>query len=563
MSKKTNELEKLNKSSEPYEFKTNRYFKNGFEGHMPLGIYFEVFEEIINSKPSYQRPYHHPDTRDVDYTGNAWQHNLIASVLQGDKIPSISLRQTTEKISVTIFNNVIDTYVHELLDGGHRSRTLYNFFTNHLKTGGLAAEDLPISVGGVVYECGAMRWDELPKEVREHALQNIDLNIDVFVGLTDDEAGSKFRTLNNLHEMTAQEKRQSHRTQIAQSVRNLGAIDQTELEMFSVANINNKRKFNHVKLDTTGRDTDEMVATLVYLFNENYVSTNLNQRDSFLGWKPSKGQLDSLYQNDLSVNSKKMSKFNMKSENDDLMSKVSFILKMIDKIIVENQFNYSKGSKSNLSYWTKSSFVKLAFILDDFINRFGEQSIEHMDVKMFFDKLRSVVDDKKPVMRAHSRYAIVDGKVQISYEKPVDKVVMSPIKTVWGTGTRIDDYEFIKLHIDLNFNPIDWGILELDKLRDFTESQRRQIFARDNHRCVECGSEEKLEADHILPWSKGGRTHIDNGQTLCEFHNRSKLAKVDISTLTSMSEPQLGDLFRMGKITQEQLIEATLKIRAA
>ena len=43
----------------------------------------------------------------------------------------------------------------------------------------------------------------------------------------------------------------------------------------------------------------------------------------------------------------------------------------------------------------------------------------------------------------------------------------------------------------------------------------------------------------------------------------SKSDKVDVSTLTSMSEPQLGDLFRMGKITQEQLIEATLKIRAA
>lgn len=555
MSKKTNELEKLNKSSKPYEFKTTRYFKNGFEGHMPLGIYFEVFEEIINSKPSYQRPYHHPDTRDVDYTGNAWQHNLIASVLQGDKIPSISLRQTEEKTSVTIFNNVIDTYVQELLDGGHRSRTLYNFFTGHLKTGGGAAEDLPITVGGVVYECGNMRWDELPKEVRQHALHNIDLNIDVFVGLTDDEAGAKFRTLNNLHEMTAQEKRQSHRTQIAQSVRNLGAIDQTDLEIFSVDNINNKRKFNHVKVDTTGRDTDELVATLIYLFDNDYVSTHLNQRDSFQGWKPSKGQLDSLYQNDLSVNSNKVSKFNLKSK-DDLMTKVSFILKMMDKIIVENQFNLSKGSKSNLPYWTKSSLIKLAFILDDFIERYGEQSIEQMDVKMFFDKLRSVVDDKKPVMRAYARYTIVDGKVQISHERPVDKVVMSPIKTVWGTGARIDDYEFIKLHIDLNFNPTDWGIYELDKLRDFTESQRRQIFARDNHKCVECGSEENLEADHILPWSKGGKTHIDNGQTLCEYHNRSKSNKVDVSTLGDISESQLGDLFKMGKITQEQFTQA-------
>ena len=108
----------------------------------------------------------------------------------------------------------------------------------------------------------------------------------------------------------------------------------------------------------------------------------------------------------------------------------------------------------------------------------------------------------------------------------------------------------------MNFNPTDWGIYELDKLRDFTESQRRQIFARDNHKCVECGSEENLEADHILPWSKGGKTHIDNGQTLCEYHNRSKSNKVDVSTLGDISESQLGDLFKMGKITQEQFTQA-------
>lgn len=234
------------------------------------------------------------------------------------------------------------------------------------------------------------------------------------------------------------------------------------------------------------------------------------------------------------------------------MSGVKFILTMINKIVVENQFNLSKGVKSNLPYWTKSSIIKLAFILDDLISRFGKDSIEQMDVKMFFDKLKSVLDDKKPTFRAYSRWTILDGKVVASYEKPVDKEVKSLIRGTWGTGARIDDYEFVKLHIDLNFNSTEWGIHVLDKLRDFTESQRNQIFARDNHKCVECGSEEKLEADHKLPWSKGGKTNIDNGQTLCEYHNRSKSDKVDVSTLNTLTLEQLGDLFKMNKVTQEQ-----------
>ena len=556
---KTNELEKLNKNSESNEFNTTRDFVNGYEGHMPLGTYFDVFDKIVNAKPSYQRPYHHPDTKDMDYTGNAWQHNLIAAVLRGDKIPSISLRQTTTRINVDVAKRAVDTYIQELLDGGHRSRTLYNFYKGHLKT----ADGLEISIGGTVHDCGKKRWDELPKEVREHALQNIMLNIDVFVGLTDDEAGAKFRTLNNLHEMTAQEKRQSYRTQIAETVRDLGAIDQTDLEVFSMDSINKKRKFDLVKLDPLGRDTDELVATLVYLFDTNFVSKELADRDSFMSWKPSKGQLDSLYQNDLAVNSSKSSKYNMESTDHTLMSDVKFILTMINKIVVENQFNLSKGVKSNLSYWTKASIVKLAFILDDFIGRFGKDSIEQMDVKMFFDKLKSVVDNKKSIFRAYSRNTILDGKVVSSYEKPVDKEVKAQIRTVWGTGTRIDDYEFVKLHIDLNFNSTEWGIHVLDKLRDFTESQRKQIFARDNHKCVECGSEEKLEADHKLPWSKGGETTVDNGQTLCEYHNRSKSDKVDISTLNTLSLEQLGDLFKMGKVTQEQYNQSVFEIMSA
>jgi hypothetical protein len=34
-----------------------------------------------------------------------------------------------------------------------------------------------------------------------------------------------------------------------------------------------------------------------------------------------------------------------------------------------------------------------------------------------------------------------------------------------------------------------------------------------------------LEADHVIPWVLGGRTHVDNGQALCTPHNRRKASK--------------------------------------
>lgn len=54
------------------------------------------------------------------------------------------------------------------------------------------------------------------------------------------------------------------------------------------------------------------------------------------------------------------------------------------------------------------------------------------------------------------------------------------------------------------------------------------VFARDSYRCRACGSTEHLEADHIIPISKGGGNELDNLQTLCRPCNRRKGAKLDV-----------------------------------
>ena len=64
--------------------------------------------------------------------------------------------------------------------------------------------------------------------------------------------------------------------------------------------------------------------------------------------------------------------------------------------------------------------------------------------------------------------------------------------------------------------------------RDINLRLRFRVLQRDNYTCKACGASPakdpsvELQVDHILPWSKGGETEIDNLQTLCSKCNQGK-----------------------------------------
>ena len=65
-------------------------------------------------------------------------------------------------------------------------------------------------------------------------------------------------------------------------------------------------------------------------------------------------------------------------------------------------------------------------------------------------------------------------------------------------------------------------------IRTFTESQKLAVYERQQGRCPHCGEIyriEMMEADHITPWSQGGKTSIENCQMLCRECNRRKSDK--------------------------------------
>jgi len=51
---------------------------------------------------------------------------------------------------------------------------------------------------------------------------------------------------------------------------------------------------------------------------------------------------------------------------------------------------------------------------------------------------------------------------------------------------------------------------------------KQEVWRRDGGRCVDCGSKEKLEFDHIIPVARNGSNTARNLQLLCEPCNRTK-----------------------------------------
>ncbi len=91
---------------------------------------------------------------------------------------------------------------------------------------------------------------------------------------------------------------------------------------------------------------------------------------------------------------------------------------------------------------------------------------------------------------------------------------------------RIEKELIKKLSIEITDELIEQGLLSnsnnILKREKIPQEVLDNVWNRDGGKCVNCGSQEKIEFDHIIPFSRGGSNTYRNIQILCEKCNREK-----------------------------------------
>ena len=84
---------------------------------------------------------------------------------------------------------------------------------------------------------------------------------------------------------------------------------------------------------------------------------------------------------------------------------------------------------------------------------------------------------------------------------------------------------FIDKYLDKFFDLLDESSDLLYGTVPFTDNMKREAYERQNGICTNCGEHfeiGEMAADHITPWSQGGKTLAENCQMLCRDCNRRK-----------------------------------------
>ena len=317
--------------------------------------------KVINFNPAYQRAY-------IAKDNVKWQQNLITNIIENQSIiPPIYSRVSSEILDMEIDNpnriNEEDTlkilgYTTEMIDGQQRTLTIRDFMEDKFRLGVCRPVHTEIKNNRVAtrkYPLDGFSFSEIKSQFPEVAekFENHSFSMICNCSADDDLIHKMFLDLNDLNNMTAQEKRNAINSEVAVYVRNTA-----RLEPHKLFTMEDNLKGRYIRMTFKKMVQDELLAKIVSVVN----GTAYGDKGGF-----NNKSLDEMYNS---------TAYKMEFKDD---KKVKKVLDIMFKVI-ENETTHWK-------YHTSSILLNLAMVI--------KYVVDNKDVKVdnweefgewFFDK---------------------------------------------------------------------------------------------------------------------------------------------------------------------------------
>ena len=202
--------------------------------------------------------------------------------------------------------------------------------------------------------------------------------------------------------------------------------------------------------------------------------------------------------------------------DDELLSDLKAVSEIVQRKTV-TQSDYKKYG--NFEY---STVIRRFGRWNDALTRAGLEIANHINY--------SNNDLFENILNLWQHFGRQPRRIELSSE--YSSISQSPYNRRFGSWTGALK-EFVNYMNDEGISPVIEQNIHQDSVirtagRDPSLRLRYKVLKRDNFKCVSCGASPatdagvELHVDHVVPWSKGGETVIENLRTLCARCNLGK-----------------------------------------
>jgi hypothetical protein len=191
------------------------------------------------------------------------------------------------------------------------------------------------------------------------------------------------------------------------------------------------------------------------------------------------------------------------------------------------------------SFYNYNRYKRLKIEFDELLNKYNAVFKENEENKKYVGFLDKAVSEAKYFRAKYNECSseltmsqiesknlleeLREANTQLRYERNKEQIEKDKVKAKLLEKKKKREIEKLALQ-----ELIDEGELfpEANKRPPIPKDVVDAVWNRDGGKCVYCGSNENLHLDHIIPFSKGGDTSIENLQLLCQKCNLEKSNKI-------------------------------------